>query len=67
MAKILQQSAGCSRVVIQDKLTIGSTDVTLADSGEYVDILSAMLNSLGPGGNTQSLELRSEEDVKRNM
>jgi len=46
---------------------IGSTDVTLADSGEYVDILSAMLNSLGPGGNTQSLELRSEEDVKRNM
>jgi hypothetical protein len=67
VAKILQQSARCSRDVVQDRLTIDSTDVTLADSGEYVDILSAMLNTLGPGRETQGLEFRRGKDVSLNM
>lgn len=48
--------------------TIASTEVTLAESGEYVDILSAMVEVLSlPNNIPEALARRSKEEVLGNM
>ena len=48
--------------------TMGSTDVTLASSGEYVDILSAMVKVLSLATDIpEALALRNKEEVVCNI
>lgn len=68
VSRTLQQSVigSCGDPKVEH--TIASTEVTLAESGEYVDILSAMVEVLSlPNNIPEALAPRSREDVLCNM